>query len=378
MEIARYINRQRLTETFIELIGINSPSFGEEEIGKVLVRRLETTGCKTEVQRYGQSFNIIATSEGQVRKAPPLLLNAHMDTIESTAGITFSLKGDSVRSTGETVLGADDKSALAQILEALTVLLERDIPHGDLEIVFTSAEEKGLTGARNLDFGRLRSRYALVPDSGGSVGNIVTAAPTHLTYEMRITGRAAHAGIEPEKGLNAIRAAANIITAVPDGRIDPFTTANIGMINGGTATNVVAKEVVIKGEIRGHDCDCINKIRNSIFDTAGKEAGRFGAALNISEIREYDAYKIAEEDAFLKFLAGVYKKCGIEPVFTITGGGSDANIFNHCGIKALNISNGMQKVHSSEEFILLPDLYNGCLVVLATAVEFAGFFPKVS
>ena len=227
-----FINKKRLVNTFTELLMINSPSFDEGEMGKVLAKKLTAAGCEIEMQRYDGSFNIIGIKEGFSR-APALILSAHMDTIESTEGIEFSVDDVRIRSTGRTVLGADDKSAIAQILEALTVLHEHEITHGRLEIVFTSAEEKGLCGAKNLDFPRLTGRHALVLDASGEVGCLIVSAPAHITYEMRIIGRSAHAGIEPEKGINAIRVASLIIASVPDGRIDDKTTANIGTIQGG-------------------------------------------------------------------------------------------------------------------------------------------------
>jgi tripeptide aminopeptidase len=365
MDIAPHINQNRLIETFTELIKINSPSFGEREIGDYLSKKLQDAGCRVEIQEYGRSFNLIASKKGTKPDIRTLLLSAHMDTIEPTEGIAFSIDSGLIRSTGNTVLGADDKSALAQILEALTVLNERGIPHGDLEIVFTSAEENGLFGAKSLDFARLRSKHALVLDSSGSVGRIVIAAPTHHTYEMRITGRPAHAGIEPEKGISAIRVASRIISEVPDGRINPETTANIGMIKGGTATNVVPKDVTIKGELRSHNTKDLEETGKTIFDTAKMIAEKEGAKIEISGQEEYKAFRISEGDPFLEFLEGVFRKYGIEPIHTITGGGSDANIFNQRGIKAINISTGMQKVHSTEEFIEIKDLINGSLVVLS-------------
>jgi len=239
------INRKRLVSTFIDLISINSPSFDEGRIGNYLEVRLRKLGFKVMRQKYDRSFNIIAFKKGMQRHALPLMLSGHMDTIEPTEGIKYAVKGDSIRSTGETVLGADDKSALAQILEAVEVLDEKNILHGDIEVVISSGEEKGLFGAKNLDFRKIRSRHALVLDSGGRVGRVVVAAPSHITYEMRIIGKPAHAGIEPEKGVSAIKVAAEIITKVPDGRISDDTTANIGIIKGGTATNVVSKEVMV-------------------------------------------------------------------------------------------------------------------------------------
>lgn len=364
LDIAQYINQNRLIETFTDLIGINSPSFNEREIGDFLKKRLEYTGCTVEFQEYDRSFNLIAIKKGTNPSIPPLLLSGHMDTIEPTEGITFSIKDGVIRTTGNTVLGADDKSALAQILEVLAVINEKEIPHGDLEIVFTSAEENGLFGAKNLDFTRLRSKHALVLDSSGNVGSIVTAAPTHHTYEMKITGKPAHAGIEPENGISAIRVAARIISEVSDGRINAGTTANIGVIKGGTATNVVPKEVIIKGELRSQNEGDLEKTKQALFNTAETIAKQSGAQLEIASREEYKAFRIDGNDPFLRFLDEIYKECGLEPVHTTTGGGSDANIFNQNGIMAINISTGMQKVHSTEEHIHIKDLFNGSVVVL--------------
>ena len=367
------INKERLLKTFTELLKVNSPSFLEKEIGVLLQRKLRERGCKISIQKYDKSFNLIAFKKGNLPEVQSLLLSGHMDTIEPTEGIKFSVQADRVSSTGNTVLGADDKSALAQILEALSVLQEKNLPHGDIEIVFTSAEEKGLFGVKNLDFRRIRSRFGLVLDSGGSVGKLVVGAPSHITYEMRILGKAAHAGIEPEKGISAIRVAAEVISAVPNGRINTGTTANIGIIKGGTATNVVPKEVVIHGEIRSHDDKILQNIKRDIFHTARRIAKKNKSVINISEHEEYKSFRIDEVDCFLNFMDGVAKGCRITPSHVITGGGSDANIFNKQAIKTINLSTGMQKVHSNEEYILLKDLDKGSLLVLNAITEFVKF-----
>ncbi len=367
------INKDRLVETFVDLVRINSPSFAEKEIGDCLAQRLGGIGFDVRFQQYDRSFNLIAIKKGN-KRGSPLMLSAHMDTIEPTEGIVFVVEKDRIRSTGDTVLGADDKSALAQILEVATVLQENRISHGDIEIVFTSAEERGLHGARNLDFKGIRSRHALVLDSGGNVGSIIVGAPTHLRYSMTVTGKSAHAGIEPERGINAIRVASEIITKVPDGRIDEDTTANIGIITGGTATNVVPKEVVIRGELRSHNRKTLDTTKNMIFKTAQRIATKRHARVDISKDVEYKAFRISKSEPFLKFLKSVFVDSNIEPHLTKTGGGSDANIFHQHGIMAINISNGMQKVHSPEEFILIDDLYKGCAVVLQTVISFGTNF----
>jgi len=364
------INKKRIIKTFTDLININSPSFAEGEIGEFLTVRLRKLGFRVARQKYDRSFNLIASKKGSLKNAKPMLLSAHMDTIEPTKGIRYSVKDGVIRSVGGTVLGADDKSAIAQILEAMTVIRERDLPHGDIEIAFSSAEETGLCGAKNLDFSKIRSRYALVLDSGGPVGKIVVAAPTHVTYEMRITGRPAHAGIEPEKGISAIRAAAEIISSVPDGRIDNRTTANIGIISGGTATNVVPKEVLLKGEVRGHNDSVLRSTKNRIFGTARSVAKKLKAKIDIAEKQEYLSFRIREKEPFLLYMDLVFEKCGIDPEHVVTGGGSDANIFHQHGIMTLNLSTGMQNVHSHEEFIRIEDLYNGSSIVLQAIADF--------
>jgi tripeptide aminopeptidase len=363
------INRKRLLHTFVDLIRINSPSFDERKIGQYLTHKLEKAGCAVRFQDYKKSFNLIATLKGN-RKCLPLMLSAHMDTIEPTAGISFAVEADRVKTTGNTVLGADDKSALAQILEVVTVLREKSIPHGDIEIVFSSAEEKGLVGATNLDFGKIRSRHALVLDSSGPVGGLVVCAPTHLQYRMTITGKSAHAGSEPEKGINSIKIASMIIAAAPDGRIDNNTTANIGVIEGGTATNVVPKTTVVLGELRSHSRKTLDKTKTAIFKNARRIARKYKARLTIENEMEYSAFKIPKSDPFLKFLSGVYRELGIQPSFVKVGSGSDANVFHQHGIMAINIMNGMRQVHSPDEFILLDDLYKGSAIALKTAMDF--------
>jgi len=370
------INRDRLVSTFLEMININSPSFHEGPMGDYLESQLRSLGFKVMRQTYDASFNIIAAKKGSCKNTPPLILSGHMDTIEPTEGIRYSVKKNVIRSIGKTVLGADDKSAIAQIIEAVTIAAERGIPHGDIEIVFTSAEERGLHGAKNLDYRNIKGKHALVLDSGGRVGKVVIAAPSHITYEMHITGKPAHAGIEPEKGINAIRVAAEIIGAVPDGRIDTETTANIGMVSGGTATNVVPREVIIHGEVRSHNSAVLKSIKSDIFRHAREITHRRNARVRITEKKEYQAFRIKQNDPFLGFMIDTFLTCGIRPEHAITGGGSDANIFNARGIRSINISTGMQNVHSTHEYIEIDDLLKGCRVVLAAIEYFTEFSKK--
>jgi len=358
------INKDRIIDTFARLLRINSPTFQEHEIIEYIKGELSKQGFQVYIQEYGQSANLIARKKGTLFDCPTIILNAHTDTVEDTSSIEFENNGIHFKSTGKTILGSDDKSGIAQIIEAVRVISENNIPHGTIEIVFTSAEEKGLIGAKNLDTTLIEGKYALVLDCSGPVGNLIIAAPTHITYTMTIIGKSAHAGIEPEKGINAIRVASEIIMAIPDGRIDEYSTANVGVINGGSATNIVPKEVVLRGEIRSHNKEVINSNWDFLTSKAYEITDKYKAGLKIDKTIEYEAFRIKEDEPFLITIQDAYKRCAINPCLTITGGGSDANIFNQNGIKAINISNGMQSVHSQDEFILLEDLIKGAEVVL--------------
>ncbi|MEO5361340.1 MAG: M20/M25/M40 family metallo-hydrolase [Nitrospirota bacterium] len=362
----RSINHARLMDTFIGLVHINSPSFFEQEIAVWLTQRLIDLGLSVENQKYDKSINLIGRKAGTVRGAPTIILSSHMDTVEPTKGMNLIREGGIIRTDGSTILGADDKSGIAEILETLHVLKEQDLPHGGIEVVITSAEERGLIGAGALDFDSLQGRIALVLDCSGSIGRVVLAAPTHDIYTMRITGRAAHAGIEPERGTSAIKAAAKIIAAVPDGRIDQNTTANIGIIQGGTATNIVPKEVTITGEIRSHNADALEKTKKTIFDTARRLSKKNQVKIEIEENRQYNGFHISESDEFVGLIKTVCEDLSITPEFIVYGGGSDANIFNSHGIKSLVISSGMQMPHTTEEYIKEEDLSTAVLMLLGT------------
>ncbi|HSW61756.1 MAG TPA: M20/M25/M40 family metallo-hydrolase [Dissulfurispiraceae bacterium] len=370
MNIRQMINEQRLVETFIRLAGLNSPSLEEEEIGRELVHMLHVRGARVEVQRFGQSFNVIARKSGTVAGDRPLLLGAHMDTVEPTAGIQCITAEGIIKTSGTTILGADNKSALAQILETLTVLEERGLPHPPLEIVFTSAEEKGLLGARNLAVPLLLSRHCIILDISGPPGLIVTAAPAREQFNITVRGRAAHAGIEPEKGINAVRIAAEIIAALPNGRLDGETTFNVSSVGGGSSSNIVPKEATIHGEFRTHSERRKAELSECIRMTARAAAERFGAGVAVQIETEYEAFRIDSNHPFLAFAESVLRECNLVPRRIVTGGGSDANILNRHGICCLNLSNGMRDIHTTDEHIAVTDLVTGAEMLIRAACSF--------
>ncbi len=360
-----HINEKRVIETFIELVKIPSPSFGEQVVGRRLIEILQKLSFEVETLEFKDTFNILGRKKGRIDGALPLLLSAHMDTVEPTkANIKYNHNGGIIATLGDTILGADDKSGIAEIIEALTVLNETGEPHGDIEVLFTSAEEKGLQGAKHVNYDMIKSRHALVLDSSGPVGRIVLAAPTHITYRMTVTGRAAHAGIEPEKGTSSITAAAKIISSIIDGRINAETTANVGLIRGGTATNIVPVETIVEGEFRSFNIDTLNKIKDATFDTAKNIARKKQVKLTIQQQQQYPGYYNKQDAPFVCLINGAIERSNITPAYIRSGGGSDANIFNQHGIIAIPLSTGMQKPHTTEEHIYTNDLTKGSLVIL--------------
>lgn len=376
MDIRSMINRQRLIDTFTQLISIDSPSFQEDLVGAELVKMLTDLGCSVEIARYGESFNIIARKNGHDALQPWLLLGAHMDTVESTGGIAYAIEDGIIRSVGSTILGADDKSAVAQILEALRVLDEQNLRHANLELLFTSAEERGLIGVRSLDRGLLRSTHGIILDVSGSPGAVVVAAPTREMFSIAVRGRAAHAGIEPEAGINAVRVAAEVVAALPNGRIDERTTMNISEISGSSATNIVPEHACLHGEFRAHEEKQCEELRRMIHDIASRIAERSGAEVTVEIEREYEAFAIDSDVPFLQFAEEVIRACGLEPKRLVTGGGSDGNILNRNGICCLNFSNGMQAIHSRQEHIAVDDLVTGCEILLRAACGFPAFADR--
>lgn len=230
------------------------------------------------------------------------------------------------------------------------------MPHGDIEVVFTVAEEGGLKGAKNLEFKRLRSQFAYVLDCDGAAGTIITRAPAQYRIKSSIIGKAAHAGISPEDGINAIYIASKAISQMQPGRIDDETTANIGVISGGKATNIIPDLVNIEGETRSIDTEKLEKQTDLIVDILEVTAREFGAQVKVEKDFLYPRLKLEETDTAALIAMEAAAAIGQKPVLVSTGGGSDANILNGYGIPTVNLGIGMSKVHSTEEFITIDNL----------------------
>ena len=352
-EIEMPVNRERFLADFLELVRIPSPSGKEKEVARAVRAKLESMGLTVTEDNAGEKFggeqgNLIVKVQGNLEGVPPIMFNAHLDTVVPCENVNPIVEGDKVRSDGRTILGADNKAGVCVLLEFLRVLKEDGIQHGPLEIVFTVAEETGLHGAKHLDYSLVSAKVGFVLDSGPPVNKVIVQAPSQKNLRVVIKGKAAHAGVSPEKGINAIQLAARAIATMRLGRIDHETTANIGVIRGGLATNIVPEEVEILGEARSHDPRKLDEQVAHMVALFEKEAQKGGGSAEIEVKEVYRSFRITENDLPAKLITVALEKMGLKPQWEITGGGSDANIFNEHGIKCVMICCGEESPHSPE------------------------------
>jgi tripeptide aminopeptidase len=371
------INPERLKNLLIELIKIDSLSRKEYDVAMRLKREMEDLGAQVSIDDAGQRVggnvgNLIAHFTGTAPEAMPILLSAHMDTVVPGEGIVPILEGDILRTDGRTVLGGDDKSGVAIICEVLRVVKENRFPCSDVDVVFTICEEAGLIGAKCLDVNRLRARTGLVLDSD-SVGFLFTKAPAANRMEFQVHGLEAHAGVCPEKGVNAIKVAADGIAQMSLGRIDHETTANIGVIEGGMAVNIVPNSVVLRGEARSHSQEKLDRqtehMLRCLQDAAARHrlelgGAQFTASVDAKIERDYDRMDVSDEAAIVQLVRAAAKNLRVDVKTLATGGGCDANVLNQKGLEVANLSTGMREIHTVKEWLDLKDLNLSAQMVL--------------
>jgi len=361
------INRERLAETFKFLVQIDSVSKEEGVIANEIKKILESLGAVTFVDSAGDkiggnSGNLIAKFKGNT-PAPPLLLNAHMDTVEPGRGVTPVLENGTFTSNGTTILGADDKSAIAILLETLNILKENNLQHGPLEIVFTVCEEIGLQGAKHLDLKSITATYGFALDATDTEG-IVTRAPSANHLEFIVHGKDAHAGAAPEKGINAISLASKAIAKLELGRIDQETTCNIGIIEGGIATNIIPNLVKVKGEARSHDDEKLDEITNKIVSSFNEVIENYKKLnpndefprVDINIKKDFPRTHIPDDHPVIKLATRAAENLGRTIKTKTTGGGADANIFFEKGIFTGVLGTGMRDMHTVRESVKLDDM----------------------
>jgi len=358
------INSKRLISTFINLASIPSPSWNEHKVIAYIEKRLKKLGIKFEKYSCGASFNLLSVLDGGSPKKP-VLLSAHMDTVTPCDKVNPIISGGKIMSDGTSVLGSDNKAAIAMFLEAFEVMRENSMPHGRIEMLLSCAEEVGLCGAKNFDISLLKAKTGYVLDSSGPIGAMILKAPYQYDLKLIVKGKAAHAGMEPEKGVNAIAALAGIISKLPNGRLDHETTINAGIISGGHATNVVAPEASCLFEMRSIDVKKIKELERNVRETAKQVCASFGARLYIEKTVQYHGFILKKNNPVVKYAEKAMRAVNIKPLYASSGGGSDTNIFNKSQINAVNLSSGMNNVHTTSEFIKIKDMIKGADLVLS-------------
>lgn len=358
---------ETVVDYFLELVRIDSESQNEKKVAEKLTADLISLGAEVKFDSAhektgGNVGNLYAFFPGETDKQP-ILFCAHMDTVKPGNNIKPQLQDGLIKSDGTTVLGSDDKSGIAEIFWAIKELKESGEKHAPIEVLFTISEEIGLLGAKNVDYSLLSSEIGYALD-GHEVGSIAIAAPSQNSLKFSIIGLEAHAGVEPEKGINAIRIAAEAISKMPMGRIDEETTCNVGLISGGKATNIVPNNARFEAEVRSHNPqklkDVTDKMVQTVQETVAKfHLNGFSAKAEITVENEYQAFHLSEDDASYQLAQIASQRLHLNFKPYVGGGGSDVNVLNRNGLKLAVAGSGMDKVHTVNEQIKIADLENG-------------------
>jgi tripeptide aminopeptidase len=368
LQSASSAERERLLDDFVRLCEIESPSRRERAVADAVKADLEQLGLQVEedgtaTETGSDSGNLLARIEG-----PPdsrtILLCAHLDTVPLAGPVEVRQENGLLTNKHEAILGADNKAAVATILAAARRLTQDGPPVG-IEILFTTCEEQALAGAKAFDLARLQAEFGYVFDHASPIGELITASPTYYRLEAEFRGKAAHAGIRPEEGHNAIAAAAKAIAAMEIGRLDDQTTANVGEIHGGTAANVVAERCHVVLETRSLDDARAGEVVSSMVDAATEAASDFECDVETSVERLFRGYKLARTAPVVEVAAEALRKTGTEPVYINTGGGSDANALIAADLPVLNVANGTERNHQPDESVTVDALERMLDVTLA-------------
>jgi tripeptide aminopeptidase len=359
LQSASSAERERLLDDFVRLCEIESPSRSERAVADAVKAELGRLGLTVEEddtasETGSDSGNLLARIEGPPDR-PTILLCAHLDTVPLAAPVEVTQENRVLSNRHEAILGADNKAAVATILAAARRLTAEGAPVG-VELLFTTCEEHALAGAKAFDPARLRSDFGYVFDHASPIGELVTASPTYYRLEADFRGQAAHAGIRPEAGHNAIVAAAKAIAAIETGRLDEATTANVGQIEGGTAANVVAERCKVVLEARSLDDVRAGEVVSSMVDAIAEAASDLECDVETAVERLFRGYKLARTAPVVETAAEALRSIGTEPVYINTGGGSDANALIAADLPVLNIANGTKGNHQPDESVTVDAL----------------------
>lgn len=375
------INRERLVDEFIHLVTIDSPSKDERNVADYLKSLLTDLGAEVSEDNAakktgGNAGNLLARIKGNSNSAPPLLLNAHIDTVSPGRGVKPVIKDGVIYSSGDTILGSDDKSGVVIIIEVLRTLLEKELSHGDINILFTVSEEIGLLGAKAFNVSELDASFGYALDSTDSC-SVIYAAPAANHMKFTISGVESHAGLSPEMGISSIEIASRAISKMKLGRIDEETTANIGTIKGGSATNIVPGITIMEGEARSHNAEKLEKhtdhmvecVKKALVQMNSLSPSSFKAELEVEISHDYPLMKLKRNCRPITLAEKSAANLGEKINLRVGGGGSDANILNSKGIDLAIIGTGMDNVHTNEERISIEDMEKAAKFLLEIVSE---------
>jgi len=360
-----------VVDLFTELAALPSPPGEERAVADVVARYLRDLGLDVDEDDAGAKVgstigNLYCRLGGNGNgDGIPVFLCAHLDTVPPTGPINPVVEDGVVRNSGGTILGADNKSAVAVMLEATRRVLAENRPHAGLELLFTPKEEVGLLGAGAFEHDRLQARVGYVYDQAAEIGEVILGAPYSHSMEVRFHGRAAHAGMYPEDGRSAIAAAAKAIADLRLGRLDEETTANVGVINGGTAGNIVPEWCTFLAEARSHDERKLREVVQEMLDAIAFAGGLEDCEVETEVHKSYSGYRFKREDDVVQIAHAGLERAGFTPTYALSGGGADANVFNERGLRCLNLANGMLDIHTPDERIAVEDLERMVDVTLA-------------
>ena len=365
------INKERLVQTFCEMVSIDSESYHEKKMKDYLVNIFKE--CQMEcIEMPIEGFeagNLYAVLKGNTNKEP-IMFSGHMDTVSPGVGKHAIIHEDGrITSDGTTVLGADDVSALASYIEAIRTIKENNLPHGDIELALSVAEEPYDAGSAYYDFSRIKSRIGYTFDLAGEVGLAAIEAPSIISFKISVLGKSAHAGFNPEDGIHALKIASNAISRIPNGHVNNKTTVNFGTISGGEGRNIVPREVVITGEIRSFDHQDALKWSEHIKATFEEEAIKQQASIEYSDYVHIEAYKINEDEEVVTRFKDACGKLQLTPRLISTHGGSDNNRFVKEGIRGIVVACAMNDCHSVSEYTTIDELEKSTLLALYLMIE---------
>ena len=364
-----------VVELFTDLAALPSPPGEEREVADRVTLYLRELGLDVDEDdagpRVGSTIgNLFCRLEPTHDGGVPIFLCAHLDTVPPEGPIEPVLEDGVVKNAAQTILGADNKAAVASMLDAARRVVEENRAHAGLELLFTPKEEVGLHGAAAFDHTRLAARLGYAYDQAAPIGEVILGAPYSQSLEVRFHGRAAHSGMYPEEGRSAIQAAARAIADLRLGRIDDETTANVGLIEGGTAGNIVPEWCTFLAEARSHDERKLADLVQEMLDAITFAAGVGECEVEATVQKSYRGYRFRRDDLPVRLAAAALERAGFAPAYALSGGAADANVFNERGLPCVNLANGMANIHTSEESISVADL-EGMVEVTLALVEVA-------